>query len=93
MKTNSDIRNNDLCEDFRFLVDKKEFLERCINAMTVAEVRRIMDAAEKLEIPEYRTRPAVDVLFEIASKLSFIDSERVSPVRIMEAIDNFLEAN
>ena len=79
--------------DFRFIINKKGLLEKFINAMTVEELRKIIVVAEKLKIPRHETRPAVDVLFDIAGRLSILEIERISPQLIMQKIDNFLESN
>ena len=85
--------NNDLSMDFRFLVNKKAYLEKCFMAFGIKELLKIKEIAKKLEIPNYETMPAVDVLYEIAIRLSLLEVEIVSPEYIMHKIDEYLASN
>ena len=60
---------------------------------TIKDLQDMLKCAEKLEIPDYCTKPTVDVLYEIAEKLSVLDAEIVSPLVIMDRIRSYLESN
>lgn len=81
--------------DFRFgtIESKKERLDKIFMYFTTKELQDIMKCAEKLKIENYCTRPAVDVLFDIAGKLSILEAEIVSPTFIMQKIRTYLESN
>ena len=86
----------DLKWDFRFLsIDKKKDAlgKIIIMAFTTEDLKMIMQCAEKLKIPDYCTRPAVDVLYDIAGRLSILEAEIVSPFLILDKIKEFMKAN
>lgn len=57
---------------------------------TVKDMKDMLECAEKLGIPDYKTKSTVEVLFEIAGRLSVLEAERVSPLFIMDEIRNYL---
>lgn len=59
------------------------------NKITNSDLRLIADAAQKLEI-ELGTRSAVDVLYDIACRLSIFEAELVSPEAIMKKVKDYL---
>jgi len=86
----------DLNFDGRFLKSEpliKVTFALWIEKMTTEDLNKIMLAAEKLEIVEYKIRPAVDVLYDIASRLSILEAEIVSPHSIMKKVNEYLENN
>lgn len=86
----------DLKWDFRFLsIDKKKDAlgKIIIMAFTTEDLQKVSECARKLKIPDYTTRPAVDVLYDIAAKLSILEAEIVSPLVVMDKIKEYLKAN
>lgn len=86
----------DFAFDTRFVVEpsaRKVFLSRWCMKFTVQDLKDILKCAEKLEIPEYCTRPTVDVLFDIATKLTLFEAEIVAPQDILDRIRIYLESN
>ena len=86
---------NDNIFDFRFgnKESKIERLEHFFMAFTNKNLQDILSCARKLEIPECETRPSVDVLYDIAERLSIIEAEIISPTSIMERIEAYLNSN
>lgn len=82
--------------DSRFVTDlkkRKEFLDSFMANMTPKDLQMIIKAAEKLEIPEHKTRPAVDVLYDIAVKLSILEKEIISPQKILDRVKDYINNN
>ena len=81
--------------DFRFgdITSKKQRLEQICMEFTVDNLKQIMKCAERLEIEGWKHRATVDVLYEIAVKLSLLEVEVISPSKIMDRIDEYLKDN
>lgn len=85
------MNNNEF--DSRFVTDpfkRKLFLDTFMSFMTTKDLQDIFKAAEKLEIEDFKTRPAVDVLYDIACKLCVFEKEIVTPNKIMDKIHEYL---
>jgi len=85
--------NDDLSMDGRFLVNKKGYLEKCIMAFNTTDLLKIRAAAIKLDIANWETMASVDVLYEVASRLSILEVEIISPEFIMDRIEQYLASN
>lgn len=81
--------------DFRFGDKESKLmrLEQTIMYFNGKQLKQILDCAKKLEIEGFDTKSAVDVLYEIAGKLSILEAEIISPTSIMEAINKYMESN
>lgn len=88
---------NDYHFDTRFCVEpsaRKVFLAIWIEMkFTTQDLKDIMNCADKLEITDYCTRPTVDVLYDIAEKLTLFESEIVEPHLVMNRIRTYLKSN
>jgi hypothetical protein len=88
---------NDSSFDTRFCVEpsaRKVFLGEWVRMkFTTQDLKDIINCADKLEIPEYCTRPTVDVLYDIAVKLTLFEAEVVHPTMIMDRIREYIRAN
>ena len=59
----------------------------------VKDLQMIKTAAIKLDIPDWKTKPTVDTVYEIALRLSIFESDIVSPTLVMDKIKEYVEAN
>lgn len=79
-----------------FVLSKRNVLEYFndwMMPMTPAQLDKIIQVAKKLDIEDYLKRPAVDVLYDIACKLSILEVDIVSPSLILDKIDEYLKGN
>ena len=82
--------------DSRFVKEPtmvKAFFDLFMGKMTPKDLKDILEVAKRLEIEDYGTRPAVDILYEVACKLSILEAEIITPSHIMDKVREYLANN
>ena len=74
-------------------LEKLRIEEMVIEGFTLEDLKLIKAAAIKLGISGIDTRPTVDIVYDVAMKLTIFENDIVSPDLVMDKIREYVDRN